>query len=240
MSLIVILTDIYDLVYLSQSFKTIQMVKNIKMTEKFQPADEFRINDVETLKVIADATRMQILQTLGEPKTVKEIAAILDMPATKLYYHVNLMEKHGMIVVVATNIVSGIIEKTYQAAAKSYKITDELMPAAQLSSSEIEPFIQTIFDATASETLQSAQAGLIDLTDEDDRSHLISRIVTQVTASQFDDFLDRLEAWKDEIKSVTPTPTEDDPVKTVGVTLAFYPIRHPIKHKEQPTDDARD
>ena len=83
------------------------------MEEPTHLAQEFLVDDLEMLKVIAHNTRLDILQSLKKPKTVKEIARLLKLPATKLYYHVNLMEKHGLIQVVETNIVSGIVEKKY-------------------------------------------------------------------------------------------------------------------------------
>ena len=98
-----------------------------KMEEPTHLAQEFLVDDLEMLKVIAHNTRLDILQSLKKPKTVKEIARLLKLPATKLYYHVNLMEKHGLIQVVETNIVSGIVEKKYQVVARNYRIDDQLL-----------------------------------------------------------------------------------------------------------------
>ena len=73
------------------------------MNNQLTLPQEFLVDDLEALKVIAHNTRLDILQSLKRPKTVKEIAKLLKLPATKLYYHVNLMEKHGLIQVVETN-----------------------------------------------------------------------------------------------------------------------------------------
>ena len=74
--------------------------------------------DIETLRVLADPLRLRMLEVFGqhgrEPLTVKEIARSLGEPLTKLYYHVNLLEQHGLIVVASSRLVSGILEKHYR------------------------------------------------------------------------------------------------------------------------------
>lgn len=113
-------------------------------------AHEFVVDDLEVLKVIAHGTRLDILQSLRRPKTVKEIAKRLNLPATKLYYHVNLMEKHGLIQVVETNIVSGILEKKYQVTARNYRLQDGLLTESNTFSEEIDMMLSAIFSTTRS------------------------------------------------------------------------------------------
>lgn len=61
---------------------------------------------------MADARRMQISEVvLNQTATVKEIAKQLNQPAHQFYYHINTLEKHGLIWVIGTRIVSDIIEK---------------------------------------------------------------------------------------------------------------------------------
>jgi len=88
--------------------------------------DEFVIQDVDTLKVLADPVRLRIHFELEQPRTVKELAAALDMPQTRLYYHVKLLEKAGLISVVSRRTVSGIEERTYQTAATSTLVSPAL------------------------------------------------------------------------------------------------------------------
>ena len=56
-------------------------------------------------------------------ETVKQIAADLKTPIKKLYYHVNLLEEHGLIRITSTRVVSGIIEKQYRVTA--YRLSVE-------------------------------------------------------------------------------------------------------------------
>src|SRR3954467_13426431 len=92
------------------------------------PAPLYTITTLEALKVFADTLRQQIIEALLDgSKTVKQIAAELELAPTKLYYHVNLLEEHGLISVSETRIVSGIIEKHYTAAAHEYYIERSLL-----------------------------------------------------------------------------------------------------------------
>ena len=72
-------------------------------------ADEMVIDNLETLKVLADQLRKRIMEQFDEPSTVKEVARKLGTSPSKLYYHVNLLEEHGLLKVTDTRIVSGII-----------------------------------------------------------------------------------------------------------------------------------
>jgi len=88
--------------------------------------EELVIEDIDTLKVLADPVRLRIHFALEEPRTVKELAHLLGMPQTRLYYHVKLLEKAGLINVVARRTVSGIEERTYQTSAKSTTVSPSL------------------------------------------------------------------------------------------------------------------
>ncbi|MCI0714261.1 MAG: helix-turn-helix domain-containing protein [Chloroflexi bacterium] len=100
----------------------------------FEPEDKFFITDVETLKVLADERRLQLLEILGHKSaTVKELAQELDIPTNKLYYHIRLMEEHGIIQVVDTNIgPTQIVEKTYRASARRFMLDESLSPLESL------------------------------------------------------------------------------------------------------------
>ena len=94
---------------------------------------EFLITDTDTMKVFADANRLAILQLLGEPHSVKEIAAALDVPRTRLYHHINMMEERGLIEIVETRETGRIPEHLYRAAAHRYRPSDELLASPDLA-----------------------------------------------------------------------------------------------------------
>jgi len=82
------------------------------------------VDDVDVLKAMADPTRLAILAALMKSRrnlpvmSVKELAAELGEPQTKLYRHVRQLEAAGLIRVASTRMVSGILEQRYQASQR--------------------------------------------------------------------------------------------------------------------------
>jgi DNA-binding transcriptional ArsR family regulator len=102
----------------------------------------FEIADVATLKAVADPLRMRLLMALDEgPLTVKELAAKLEVPQTRLYYHVRMLEQFGLLAVASTRLVSGIEERRYAATAESWDIADEL-----INSPAVSDVLKAMFD----------------------------------------------------------------------------------------------
>jgi DNA-binding transcriptional ArsR family regulator len=92
--------------------------------------DAFVIEDAATLKAIADPLRLRLLtETADEPRSVKELAAALGVPQTRLYYHVRILERHGLLRVAERRMVSGIEERRYLAVAKSLRPGPSVMSA---------------------------------------------------------------------------------------------------------------
>jgi DNA-binding transcriptional ArsR family regulator len=98
-------------------------------TEPGQPdpdgtPDVRAVENVDVLRALADPTRLAILGVLMDQRdelpvmSVKELAARLGEPQTKLYRHVRQLEAVGLIRVAATRMVSGILEQRYQACQR--------------------------------------------------------------------------------------------------------------------------
>lgn len=196
------------------------------MPQSNELAAEYVVDDLEVLKVIAHSTRLDILQSLKRPKTVKEIAQKLKLPATKLYYHVNLMEKHGLIQVVETNIVSGIIEKKYQVTALNYRLQDSLLTEGDTLSEEIDMLLSAIFNTTRSEIKRSIEANKMEPTGKDKRG-LLWHSDLRLTQEQFAEFHKQLEGILKEMEKLSGQNEPDDleiEANLCGMTIAFYPI----------------
>lgn len=96
----------------------------------FEPADAFLIEDAETWEVLADPLRIEILESCARPRSVGEIAEAMNVPRTRLYHHVNLMEEKGILAIAATRQKGAMTEKLYQASAKSFRPSDEFIHSA--------------------------------------------------------------------------------------------------------------
>jgi DNA-binding transcriptional ArsR family regulator len=82
-----------------------------------------QVTDVDTIKALADPTRLAILRALMDDRgqgfrvmSAKELAEELDEPQTKLYRHLKVLEAANLIEVAETRLVSGIVETRYRAA----------------------------------------------------------------------------------------------------------------------------
>ena len=112
-----------------------------------QPADVFEIDDARTLEMLADPLRLELLEHLYQPASVSEVAEVLDVPRTRLYHHVRLLEQAGMIKVVRTRQRGAIPEKIYQVTAKDFR------PSARfLAESRPRQVIAAIVDSLLSFT----------------------------------------------------------------------------------------
>ncbi|MEZ4869728.1 MAG: helix-turn-helix domain-containing protein [Caldilineaceae bacterium] len=116
------------------------------------PKAEQWILDLETIKVFADPLRLKIIRLMAEPTTVKTVAEALDIAPAKLYYHVNLLHKHGLIQVVDHNLETGIVEKVYRVTARDFKLVNPLIAGPD--------FPAEAADAIISDMLQDALVSL--------------------------------------------------------------------------------
>ena len=112
-------------------------------------AREVPIGDLETLRLLASGRRHAIVQALTpRAMTAKELAGHLGTVPTKLYYHLNILESAGIIRVAEERIVSGIVERSYRAAARSFVVDRSLLSANEADVADAQA---VILDETAAE-----------------------------------------------------------------------------------------
>ena len=112
--------------------------------------DQLEINDLEVLKIITEPTRLAILETLHDPSTVTEIAERLEVPRTRLYHHIKLLEERELIRVTETRRKGAMEEKVYEPAADSFAPGPELMESAD-PSERVDAVVAGILDTTREE-----------------------------------------------------------------------------------------
>lgn len=183
-------------------------------SKPFEPASEMVISDLETLRVLADPLRLSILEYLMKPGTVKRIAEKIDKPPTKLYYHFNLLEKHQLIQMVDTRVVSGIIEKHYQASAKVYRVDAHLLtPGADSFEEGLELTLGSLFADTKNEITASLRERAIDPEAEQDeqRDYVVAQARMHLTNAQFREFNKRMYALVKEFEGTISRANEGNP-----------------------------
>ena len=86
---------------------------------------EIVLTTLEEIKAFSDPFRYKILMSfykMKQPATVKEVAvAIKEVPAN-VYYHVKKLEKVGILKLIYTKEINGIIAKYYEPTAVTFNI----------------------------------------------------------------------------------------------------------------------
>jgi len=130
-----------------------------------QPDDQLIIDVLDALRILSDPLRMRLIEILRRaPVTVKDIAAILETSPKSLYYHINLLERHNLIRVVDSRLVSGILEKRYRATAYLFVFSDLCARADDSSGDQGTQVLTSSLLAITNEKIrESIGSGRIDL-----------------------------------------------------------------------------
>ncbi|MGD8456572.1 MAG: winged helix-turn-helix domain-containing protein [Anaerolineales bacterium] len=201
------------------------------MTEKdFQPAPTMTITDLDTLKVFSDPLRVQILEALAhEPQTVNQVAEKMGVSSSKLYYHINLLEKHNLIQVVDTTIHGNIIEKHYWVSALDIRLDKNLCCFGSSEEQENATSMMVVpLETTREDIIRSLEARRFALdqgAEEHPRQVVIYREVSKLSDKQANELIARIKALTKEFEAASNQEKGED-VQTHALTIAFYPSFH--------------
>ena len=67
-----------------------------------EPDERMVFDDLEFLDDVTHPVRGLLIRRFREPRSVAEVAALLGVPVTRLYHHVNRLAERGVIRPVAT------------------------------------------------------------------------------------------------------------------------------------------
>jgi len=195
-----------------------------------EPAAERTIHDLEALRVYFDPLRTRIIHALSEPRTIHQVAAVLDVPFTRLYYHFQLLEKHGFIRQVDAKSFGGAVEeKVYQISARVFLVDRSLMTVGESDEAEsgLAVVLESVLDQTKDDIRQSARAGVIDLDrrSPDPRALFIIRGYSYLSPERAAEFYAQLRTLVEEY--VTGGEAEVDEAQAnggyYGLAVALYP-----------------
>lgn len=131
----------------------------------YEPQRDFIVRDVEALKVYFDPLRLRITQEIADrARSIHEIADALGIPFTRLYYHINLLEKNGFIKLVDVRQGAGAIEeKYYRVAARIFSVDRALMtPGTPTGDAGLEAVLDTVLEETRRSVYTGIDAGVLD------------------------------------------------------------------------------
>jgi DNA-binding transcriptional ArsR family regulator len=89
--------------------------------------DVYYIEDLAQAIALLKPARVELLQHLDRPRTCPELADIFGDSAQRIYYHVKALQTAGLVQKVDERRVRGINEGYYQAVARSFWLSPELV-----------------------------------------------------------------------------------------------------------------
>ena len=194
-----------------------------------QEKSEFIINDLDTLRVIADPIRSQIYEILiDRPQAVNEVAEKLGLAASKLYYHFSMLEKHNLVRVAETRQVGNLIEKLYVATAARLTVDPQLLAFSPGSKNEgVLSVIQSTIDTTRDDLLRSLEARSYALEQgapQKQRQVVVTRQLAHLSDEKAVELQERLRQLLEDFEQadLAGTATEAES-QSYAFMVAFYP-----------------
>ncbi len=170
------------------------------------------------LEALANPIRSRILRRARQPITVAELAEVLDVPKTRLYYHVNLLVEEGMLEQVDQRKSGARIEKIYLRTAASYQVGEGLVEAIGDARKAAEAMASVLFDPARAEVEDAFEQKLMGA-----RANLpaeIGRTVVELSAADGVRFQQRLTELMRDLRAASSADGEH----TYALTVAFVPI----------------
>ncbi len=181
--------------------------------------------DPATLKALADPVRSFLVYSLvPEAKTVKTLAQELDVPVTRLYYHVQRLEALGLLFVEKTRMVSGIREQHYRATARELVLDRASFASGKgLDRDRSEALLGFVFDQSRVEIARALDAGRLDAVKRwpEVDALMAVRTVLRLDAAQAERLYAKLGAFWQEYEEIARNPAPDG--KFYALVAALYP-----------------
>jgi hypothetical protein len=187
--------------------------------------DLYTIDNLETLRLLTDPLRISIMQAFaadpGRPRTVKQIAAELSAGPTKLYYHVNLLEEHGLLRVADSRVVSGIIEKSYLPAARNFTIDASLLAVTEGGREAAAGTMAALLQTSASEIAASV-TGTPSVDPSGAPRFHVTKSLSRIDPARHAEFMARIAALVDEFDNTYGSAAATNP--SHALVIAYYPL----------------
>lgn len=193
--------------------------------ESFEPQDVYVLSDLAQVKILADPLRVRILEALcAEELTTKQVADRLDEKPTKLYHHVEAMERVGLIRLTRTRQNRGTLEKYYRAVARTFQADAGLFSESRTDGDEtpLPEVLHQLLDRTGKElTKLAASPAAAELQD----SGVLGFCEVHASQEQIDELRRRLTGMLEELGKLDAGEAEQ-PERRYRLTLAFFPLDH--------------
>lgn len=120
------------------------------------------LTTLEEAKALSDPYRYKILSYFSKmngPATVKQVADAMGEVPSKVYYHVKKLEKIGILQLIRTEEINGIVAKYYEPTAEDFeiKLSDDYMKLeennSKLMMTEVQKMFSKLYDISKEEVI---------------------------------------------------------------------------------------
>lgn len=184
------------------------------------------IDDVETLKALAEPTRAALLELLPEPRTVTQLAQALDVPRTRLYHHIEVLRSKGLVELVEERRVGALTERVYAATAKVIRPSARLLRSGDVDE-RLAALMTLLFDTTKADLQRALASGEVDFELDDGMRRLgLGRSIAYLAAEDADEFIRELGALVERFDAAHDSARNERPFALVW---ALYPSSRRIQ-----------
>ena len=194
--------------------------------ENNEQLESYRISDIDQVKALAHPLRMRIIETLAasDPMTTKQVANALGEKPTRLYHHVDMLQKTGLIRLTHTRQNRGTTEKYYEAIAKQFRAGADLFSdeSSDDQKNALRPMIRTVFDNTLSEMLRLVE--LNDFEEKLEEEGLLSYLEIHLPQEKVDIVQQKLKGVLEYLQGLDESEFGDEELRKFRLTIAHYPL----------------
>jgi len=195
-------------------------------SKTFPLPESYTLTDLEQVKVLADPLRVRLMEAFCLERTTKQVADMMGEKSTKLYHHVEALEKVGLIHLTRTKQNRGTLEKYYQAVARSFRADASLFLGADQKApvtNALETMLSNMLDSVSSELRELLHAG--EGEERFKEEGLLTYSEVQGTDADIRKIQRRLERLMKSLTEQDPGEEElPDDLRRYRLMLAFYPL----------------
>lgn len=181
------------------------------------------LKDLEQVKVFAHPLRARLVEAFADkPRTAKQVSDIIGQKPTKLYHHVEALERVGLIRLVKTQKKRGTLEKYYRTVAHRFSVDSRLFQMKANRKEilgECQAMFATMLENTMREINESIAEKLI-CPEKKEREATLAR--THICTTKVE--VDRLKNKIQKLLNDFSTAKQKKGDLEYGLTLVFYPV----------------
>jgi DNA-binding transcriptional ArsR family regulator len=183
-------------------------------------AEADRARATQELRALAHPLRLRLLEEFaGAPRTTMQVAAAMGEPPTRLYHHVNALERAGILRLARTRQVRGTTEKYFEVAKKSFGV----VPGSKVTGSIRGP-LRSVAHAMFEQARDDLMKAIADSPKQDpELAPVALRMILKLSPAQIASVRGKLVALLSQIqKECKGQPRSPDALRW-ALTVAFAP-----------------